>query len=82
MILLIAQKDNEELVEGFYIRRGFKEYEPTPNKSDRIIIKYVDECKEGCYLLLLINMFSTSHEANCFKVMKNVADVAQARVYP
>ena len=39
-------------------------------------------CQDRCYLLLLNDLFSTSHEANRFKEMKKVADVAQARVYP
>ena len=83
-IFLIAQQNNKELVgpKGFYSKRGFKEYEPTQNKSDRIICKYVEECQDGHHLLLLNNVFSASHEANRFKEMERVADVAQARVYP
>ena len=77
-IFLIAQKNDEELVgpKGFYTKRGFKEYEPTQNKSDRIISQYVEECQDGHYLLLLNDVFSTSHEANRFKEMKNVANIA------
>ena len=69
-------------MEGFYTRRGFKEYEPTASESDQIMRKYVEECQDGYYLLLLNDVFSTSHEAKCFREMKKVADVAQARVYP
>ena len=83
-IFLIAEKNKEELVglKGFYPKRGFKEYIPTRNKSDQIIREYFEECQDGRYLLLLNNVFSTSHEANCFKEMEKVADATQARVYP
>ena len=84
-IFLIAERDNEELVgpKGFYPKRGFQEYTPTTrNKSDRIIREYVEECQDGYHLLLLNDVFSTSHEANRFKEMEKVADAAQARVYP
>ena len=78
-IFLIAQKkNNEELVgpKGFYSKRGFKEYKPTQNKSDQIISQYVEVCQDGHYLLLFNNIFSTSHEANRFKEMKMVANIA------
>ena len=39
---------------------------------------YVD--KIGHFIRNCKNVFSTSHEANCFKEMKKVFDVAQARV--
>ena len=83
-IFLIAEKNKGDLVgpKGFYPKRGFKEYIPTQNKYDRIISKYVEECQDGHHLLLLNDVFSTSHEANRFKEMERVADVAQARVYP
>ena len=84
-IFLIVEKDNKELVgpKGFYPKRGFQEYTPTTrNKSNPIIREYVEECQDGYHLLLLNNVFSTSHEANCFKEMETVADAAQARVYP
>ena len=47
-----------------------------------MISKYVVECQDGRHLLLLNDVFSTSHEANRFKEMEKVADVAQVRVYP
>ena len=83
-IFLIVEKNKGELVgpKGFYPKREFKEYIPTQNKPDQMISKYVEECQDERHLLLLNNVFSTSHEANPYKEMKKVADVAQARVYP
>ena len=46
------------------------------NKSDRIISQYVERCQDGHYLLLLNDVFSTLQEANRFKEMKKVADIA------
>ena len=44
-----------------------------------MISQYVEECQDGRYLLLLNDVFSTSHEINCFDEIQQVVNIAQVR---